>query len=203
MREPDKPARGTELLAWATQAWHFMRSLTPRAGAGIEVTRSTSGTIISFKGKSGGSGEKTPCPFGELTTWTEGDAEKKGILGGVILCGDKTFNIDNQELNLSAAGKWLVSIKVDCTSNMDNESEIILPGIKTGEAPTGDWHKQTWASGTNYPDNVEPEPPDGEGKIYLPIGILTIADGSASLAATGCGNFKVEQCGGVLSFSRV
>lgn len=48
MRDPEKPSRGMELLTWAVQAWHYMRSITVRAGPGIQVHRSPSGTIISI-----------------------------------------------------------------------------------------------------------------------------------------------------------
>jgi hypothetical protein len=86
--------------------------------------------------------------------------------------------------------------------NRDDDGELLLPGVKTGTKPTGDWTQTAWTTGTDYPDNTEPVASTGNGTVILPIGKLTIADGAAMLEAAGCGNFTITHCAGTLGYSR-
>lgn len=163
-------------------------------GSTIIVPKSKKGRIVPF------------CPFGTLTTWDTGEGESlvhhAAIIGGIIFCGDKTWNIDNQELDLETDGVWLVSIAVTAEGNRDDDETIFLPGVKTGTEPSGTWTSTTWTTGTDYPDGTIPVVSTGEGVVILPIGKVTIASGVATFEKAGCGHFRIQQCAGQLSFTR-
>ena len=165
------------------------------------IYRLASRKYVSRKGGAGG-GVSSACHFGEIITVPDSDPEEKAIRGGIIHCGDQNWNIDYQGLNLAAAGAWLVSLSVDCEVNRDDDGELLLPGVKTGTKPTGDWTKTAWTTGTDYPDNTEPVASTGNGTVILPIGKLTIADGAATLEAAGCGNFTITHCAGTIGYTR-
>lgn len=146
--------------------------------------------------------ELAGCPFGQIIKWIGESSETiTGIRGGIILCGDQNWNIDNQAIDLTTNGAWLISISVSCTANTDDDSTLLLPGIQTGTRPTS-WSLTAWSEGTDYPSNTAPALPSGDGVIILPLGKLTITDGAADFEPTGCGNFTINHCVGTLSFSR-
>jgi len=147
--------------------------------------------------------QKTLCPFGEITSMSTGGFTL-GIRGGVVYCGDKNFDVPAQGVNLAASGVWLVYLEIDCESNRDDDGEIFLPGIKTSAetTPSTFWDKKTWTTGTSYDDNTNPDVADGLGTIIIPIGKLTVADGSASFEPVACGNVTIDQCAGILSHTR-
>jgi hypothetical protein len=202
--DPIKAADYNSLIDFVRGLYDENRANTLKPSADIAIRRDSSGTIPSLKSKSpgGGGSASSACPFGRITTYKVGSADKTGILGGIIYCGDKTFEVPNQEINLATAGDSLVWIELTCESNRDDDSEIFLPGIKTGEAPASEWERVTWSDTASYPDGESPTVTSGTGKIILPIGRLTIASGAATLQAAGCGHFRIQQCGGTLSFSR-
>ena len=207
MRLPDKKRPGNPILA---SDWNLLieaiAARTPRPSPGLELLLSSGGFIYRLRPTAAGeSAPAPPCPFGRIVTWVEGEGEsavsKTGILGGLIHCGDQNWNIDNQELNLGADGTWLVSIEVDCEVNRDDDGELLLPGVKTGTKPD-EWTRTAWNEGDDYPGNTAPEAETGTGTVVLPIGKLTIRNGSARLEATGCGNFTVTHCAGSLGYTR-
>lgn len=182
----------------------YLASGTVRGGTGVRV-RTVGGKVILSAKRGRGSSTSAPadaCPFGEVVTTPDSDPATKSISGGIIFCGDQTWNLDPQLLNLTAAGVWLVSIEVSCEVNRDDDGEILLPGVKTGTRPTGDWTKTAWTTGTDYPDNTPPDASTGNGTINIPLGKLTIADGAATFEKAGCGNITIEHCAGTLSHTR-
>lgn len=186
---PRVPRGLGNLMKWSREVNQCLQQLRDR----VVVTRGGGG---------GGVGGVTgPCAFGEINTNTE-DPPVTSIRGGIIHCGDQNWNMDPQTVNLATPGTWLVSIAVSCISNRDDDDEILLPGIETGTRPTGSWTNTAWTTGTDYPDNTAPTLPTGAGTIILPIGKLTIADGVATLAPSGCGNFRIGQCAGALTYAR-
>lgn len=187
-----------------------LRAITLQSSGDIIVRKNNNGSLASLRSQSRGRGAASEkiCPFGEIITWTEGEGEsgetKTGIRGGIIYCGDKNWNMAAQELTLTETDKWLVWITIVCESVRDDDNQLILPGIKTGTRPTGDWDKITIApSGdTDYASNDEPSVSDGLGTIRVPLGILKIKSGVATFAPAGCGNITITQCGGVLGHTR-
>ena len=169
--------------------------------AGGGINHFFGGTVITPPKKSKKSA-KPACAFGQIITIPDTDPPEKGIRGGLVHCGDQNWNFDPQSLNLEADGAWLVYLDVDLEVNRDDDGEILMPGVKTGTKPTGDWSKTTWTEGANYPDNTAPVASTGNGTIILPLGKLTIADGVATFEPTGCGNFTIGHCAGTLSYSR-
>lgn len=153
------------------------------------------------------SGGGSRCPFGELTSIPDTDPPETGILGGIIHCGDKNFAVPNKEINLASDGVTLIYLEIDVTANIDDAGEILLPGIETSSEtdPATFWESDAWAAGppaTQYPDNTRPVVSTGIGKIIVPIGKLTIADGAATLEPVGCGNITISHCGGTLTAAR-
>jgi len=142
----------------------------------------------------------TPCSFGKITTWSEGGVAKAGITGGVVACGNLTWNFENYEINLLNDGEWLVYLDCYVEVNMDDDSELLLPGIRTGTKPVN-WTLVTLPA--EYPEGILPAVPDGYGTIILPIGKLTVNAGVASIVPSGCGGFSVDHCAGTISFSRI
>ena len=131
---------------------------TPRPSAGMELVFTSSGFAFRARNSSSGeSGGGTPCPFGEIITWKDGTLTKTGIRGGLILCGDQNWNLDPQELNPQTNGVWLVSIGFEVEVNRDDDGELLLPGVKTGTKPTGNWTQTAWSEGTDYPANTAPD----------------------------------------------
>jgi hypothetical protein len=145
------------------------------------------------------------CDFGIIIETPALDPEDQptyAIRGGYVNCGDQNWNFDNQDINTSANGRWLVYLVVDCEVNQDDNNELLLPGVKTGTKPTGDWDQTPYTGSENYPPNNNPEAGAGTGTITLPIGVLTITDGIPTFNNTGCGGFMINHCSGTLSFSR-
>ena len=148
----------------------------------------------------------TTCYFGEVITYPVGEETKTGIRGGNIACGNKNFNVPNKELNLASNGVTLIYLEISVTANNDDDGEILLPGIETSTetTPSGFWKSASWTAEpvTQYPDNTRPLVTTGVGKIIVPIGKMTIADGAATLEAVGCGNITINHCGGTLTAAR-
>jgi hypothetical protein len=151
----------------------------------------------------GGNTESMPCPFGELVTIPqESGPAHKGIRGGVIYCGDKNLAADDLNINGFATGTRKLYIEIPVEVNMDDDSELLLPGVKTSSKSsiaTGDWKTTT----DNYPDNDNPTIPGGTGTIIIPIGIVTKSEsGSFTFIPNSCGDVTVNHCAGTLSFTR-
>jgi hypothetical protein len=73
MTEPNKPARGMDVLAWCLQAWHYMRQNRVEVGPGLELRQTSSRTIISVKRrKGGGSAKRAPWAPEFFTTGSGG-----------------------------------------------------------------------------------------------------------------------------------
>lgn len=204
MRLPAKKRRGNPILA---SDWNLLidalEARTPRQSPGMELVFTSSGFAFRVrKSSSSDATVGTPCPFGEIITWTDGGTPKIGIRGGIILCGDQNWNFDPQEINPQANGIWLVSISFEVEVNRDDDGELLLPGVKTGTKPTGNWTKTAWSEGTDYPANTAPDAGTGKGTIVLPVGKLTVNNGSVRLEAVGCGNFTITHCAGTLGYTR-
>ena len=198
MIEPRKPARGMDVLTWCLAVWEYLRARRIVAGPGITTKESPSGVIISADIRAFVAAKSPPCPFGSIIIFDDDGDLKTGIAGGLIKCGNQNWNMDPFEVDLDTDGDWLVSIEVQCEVRMDDDSEILLGGVVTGTKPT-EWTKTV---GDDYPENSDPEIPDGEATVHLPIGRLIVAGGSASLDPTGCGPFVVTHCDGTISYTR-
>lgn len=142
---------------------------------------------------------KVVCTFGQIVRI---DGSAQGIRGGLITCGDKNFNVPDYEINVGADGEKVIYITIPCEANMDDDSELILPGIKTSSAAslTG----ADWTVGSSYPANTNPTvASSGIGTFIFPIGSITITSGVASnFVPTGCGTCTISQCSGTLSHTR-
>ena len=160
--------------------------------------------VVTNPKKGGGTAAASnSCPFGELETNTE-DPPVTSIRGGLLVCGDKNYNVPNQDLVLTTPGQWLVEISVaGVTAATDDDGEIFLPGVITATATDPAWANNAYTGTESYTDTTNPTSPSAPtGTIIIPIGLLTIADGAATLVPTGCGTIRVDQCAGILSHTR-
>lgn len=199
MRLPPKKRPGNPVLA---SDWNLMIDAliarTPQPGSGVELVFTSGGFTYRVRKTSGpGSTGGETCPFGDIITYMDGDNSVTGIRGGVVYAGDKVWNVDPRPLNLEATGTFKVYLEVGVTANV--EDDVLLPGIETSTAP--EW-KQV-SGDENYPDQDIPTAPSGTGKAIIAAGILTIEDGSATLAKAGCGSISINHCPGILGHTRI
>jgi hypothetical protein len=120
-----------------------------------------------------------------------------------MICGDKNFNVANQDLDLESDGEWLVQISLSgVTAATDDDDEIFLPGVTTATG-TPTWANVAFTGTESYGDTTNPTSPSAPtGTLIAGIGWLKIADGAATFTPTGCGTIRVSQCAGILSHSR-
>jgi len=200
-------------LEWMTAVQDAIRALAQGDNITVEgdVTRNRGtagvrlGAMRRFQTKGRG-GAVATCRFGELITIpAEAPADpKRAIRGGVIFCGDKNYNVEPKVLNLTASGTWLIFLRIPVTANIDDAGEILLPGVETSTAddPADFWELLSWSVGppaTQYPNNTRPILGTGVGEIVIPIGKLTVSDGSATLVPARCGNITIDHCAGTLT----
>ena len=185
------------MLPFARRLLEYVIATRPIPGPGLTARQSSSGvTFATVRGPSGPASRQTlPLPFAEIITYVESDELTRGIRGGLISAGDKNWHVPHQAINLAVDGEWYVSIPVAITANRDDDDEILLPSIDTSAQPPTAW-TLTAATGAGYPDHTSPSVPGGAGTIVCPVGILTVADGVASLEPTGVGGFYLDQIAG-------
>lgn len=153
----------------------------------------------------GASGGGIGCPFGEIITVTPDEGDPYKAIRGGIVAGFAESNPDVQpyELDLGTPGKWRVSLKVQVEVNRDDDHQMITGGVKR-VTDDPEWQLDAWTEDGNYPDNTIPNVSDGLATIYVPRGILTIADEAAKFdRATTCGNITIGCCDGSLYYGPV
>jgi hypothetical protein len=162
------------------------RVIITRGGASKSSTSSSSG-----------------CAFGEIETSTD-DPPVTSIRGGMIVCGDKNYNVASQPLDLETDGQWLVEIEVTgVTAATDDDGEIFLPGCTTATDTAPAWANNSYTGSENYTDTTNPSSPASPtGTAIIGVGLLTIADGVATMSPTGCGTIRITQCAGIIEYSR-
>ena len=192
---PPRPRAGMDALTFASGVWralHDIRNLVYETPIG------------------GGGGGSSPsvCAFGEIIDIDTGGFTK-AIRGGLAHVGDKNFDIPHYGFSTATPFVHLIELKIGCEANMDDDSEIILPRIKTSsETDTSSfWNFIGWSAGppsTQYTDNTNPTVTTaGIGEIVIPVGKLTVdADGFIQFEPTACGNITADQCAGTLSYIR-
>jgi len=196
MRLPPKKRPGNPILAtdWNTLV-DALAARTPRPSATLEIVSTSGGFSYRARQAAASTGAAlSDCPFGQIVTWVEDETTKTGIKGGVIYAGDKVWNVPNKELNLEATGTFLIWLEIGVTANVGDG--VLLPGLQTSTTP--EW-KQVGSDGGNYPGQTIPTAPAGTGKAVVAIGLLTIADGAATLSPAGCGTIRVTHCPGSLT----
>lgn len=169
-----------------------IHSRTPKLGSPGTVTHVPGGVILTPRNIRQRVGTPpTPCPFGQIVTIPAVGATPagKGIKGGIVFAGDKTWNMEPLELNLAAPGEWLVWLEAGVTAN--NEDGVPLPGLETSDEPTC----EQGAVADGYPDITAPVVVTFVGTMIIPLGTLTIADSRATFEKVGCGNITIGFCG--------
>lgn len=211
MKFPDEPRHGESVMDTVVALLRWCRANNVVGCSNGFVQETPNGKVIIVSPQAAVANvapvePSEPCPFGSITSWKSGDATITGIVGGIIICGDKTWNFDPIEIDRTTNGGWLYYYQVQCEVNRDDDATLLLPGVKTGQKP-GTVSKGEIAAG--YPDGFAPNISDGKAKITLPIGRVTIegADsgvpGNITFEPTGCGGFSIEHCGGTVFWQRI
>lgn len=119
------------------------------------------------------------------------------IRGGAVIAGNKNFNVADLAIP-STNGDHLVQITVNVEAYRDDDHTYFLSGIKTSSSSA---LSMTALLAANYADNADPAVLDGLGVIHLPVGSLRVVAGVPFFNPTGCGAFRVGQCGGSLNYA--
>lgn len=205
MKLPNQPKKGDSFMGWGFAVVRYLRAQRIVGISGGRIEEGPNGTkiIVDQAPPRGRGAAATVCHFGEIITLPEGGDFARGIRGGVIYCGDQNFNVEPFGIDLGTDASIMVYIELTCESNRDDAGEILLPGINTSaDFPT--WETSAYVPGDDnfYPANTNPDASDGIGTIIIPIGILTVLDGAATLDPVNCGNITINQCGGTLTHTR-
>jgi len=184
---PRLPASIGAVLGWCRDVNRAIQQLRDRA------------IVVSGGGGRGGATGSNGCPFGEIIDTPDSDPPTKSIRGGLMVCGDKNFNVPDYVIG---AGDAIGLIEISLSGidpATDDDDEIFLSGVITASG-TPTWAGVTTEAG--YTDTTNPTDPTGTGTIIVGIGALTVADGVVTFYPTGCGTIRVGQCAGILSYSR-
>ena len=183
---PRRVFAGLTLLPWCREVNTALQQLRDRTFT-VNATKSTTSSPGS-----------SICQFGTITE----SGEDTVILGGLMICGDQNFNVADKVLALGTDGAWLVEISLaSIEPAVDDDEEIFLPGVITSTG-TPAWALNAFTGTEDYTSNTDPADATSTGTIIIPIGILRIVSGVATLAPTGCGTIRVTQCAGILDHTR-
>ena len=202
MKLPSMPQRGGSVETTVRDIINYIRATTVTSVNGGILKETPNGTIINLQ-KPGvtSTSAANVCAFGEIITVDDG-TYTRAISGGVFLCGDKTFNVPHRGIVLATSGSWLVKLTLTgIDPATDDDDQIFLSGIITASG-TPAWGTVAYTGSESYTSNTNPASPSGTGTIVIPIGILVIASGSATLTPVGCGTIEATQCGGILTHTR-
>lgn len=202
MKLPSMPQRGGSVETTVRDIINYIRATTVTSVNGGILKETPNGTIINLQ-KPGvtSTSAANVCAFGEIITVDDG-TYTRAISGGVFLCGDKTFNVPHRGIVLATSGSWLVKLTLTgIDPATDDDDQIFLSGIITASG-TPAWGTVAYTGSESYTSNTNPASPSGTGTIVIPIGILVVASGAATLTPVGCGTIEATQCGGILTHTR-
>ena len=202
MKLPSMPQRGGSVETTVRDIINYIRATTVTSVNGGILKETPNGTIINVQkpGVTSTSGA-TACPFGEIITVDDG-TYTRAISGGVFLCGDKNFNVPYRGIVLATSGSWLVQLTLTgIDPATDDDDQVFLSGIITASG-TPAWGTVAYTGSESYTSNTNPASPSGTGTIVIPIDILVVASGAATLTPGGCGTIEATQCGGILTHTR-
>ena len=202
MKLPSMPQRGGSVETTVRDIINYIRATTVTSVNGGILKETPNGTIINVQ-KPGvtSTSAANVCAFGEIITVDDG-TYTRAISGGVFLCGDKNFNVPYRGIALATSGSWLVQLTLTgIDPATDDDDQVFLSGIITASG-TPAWGTVAYTGTQNYTSNTNPASPSGTGTIVIPIGILVVASGAATLTPGGCGPIEATQCGGILTHTR-
>jgi len=202
MKLPSMPQRGGSVETTVRDIINYIRATTVTSVNGGVLRETPNGTIINVQ-KPGvtSTSAATACPFGEIITVADG-TYTRAISGGVFLCGDKNFNVPYRGIVLATSGSWLVKLTLTgIDPATDDDDQVFLSGIVTASG-TPAWGTIAYTGSESYTSNTNPASPSGTGTIVIPIGILVVASGAATLTPVACGTIEATQCGGILTHTR-
>lgn len=183
-----------------------IQSLTPENSPDVKFQVSRDGFTARLVRKIRGGAANGPCPFGEIIQWQETEGEtpvtKTGIRGGYVEAGNRIWNVQPKPVNLATPGEWIVWLRIEVTANTDATNSTTLSGLKTSLEPTWETESSSGQYEAKVIPEIFPEIDPGSGVAIIPIGVLTVLDGAASIVPTGCGHIIVDHCPGVLTHHR-
>lgn len=195
------PQRGGSVETTVRDIINYIRATTVTSVNGGILKETPNGTIINVQKTGVTSTSAANCAFGEIITVDDG-TYTRAISGGVFLCGDKNFNVPYRGIALATSGSWLVQLTLTgIDPATDDDDQVFLSGIITASG-TPAWGTVDYTGSQNYTINTNPASPSGTGTIVIPIGILVVASGAATLTPVACGTIEATQCGGILTHTR-
>ena len=201
MKFPALPQKGKPVEDTVRDLINYVRASRIINVSGGKIKTSPNGTTIEVEPNGptiNGTVSDSICQFGTITE----SGEDTVILGGLMICGDQNFNVADKVLALGTDGAWLVEISLaSIEPAVDDDEEIFLPGVITSTG-TPAWALNAFTGTEDYTSNTDPADATSTGTIIIPIGILRIVSGVATLAPTGCGTIRVTQCAGILDHTR-
>lgn len=206
MKFPSEPREGRPIADDFRDMVNWLRASRITKVIGGRLKESPTGSVLEiFPSKNGDTINNRICTqFSEIIEDVTGETPVYSITGGYITCGDKTFYAGNYQIDVGGLGDgfFCVWIEMPCESNMDDDGELILPGIKTTSMTS--ISSTDWVVDTSFASNTNPTVESaGIGTIILPVGVFEIIDGAAAnFVPSGCGRFNVTQCAGILGYGR-
>jgi len=202
-----KPAGGSRLHFLTTETYEQIRKLFGLAGilpdpaqfdvveiGGKKQFRYRPPASAAHGGAGGGGGSSLTGDFYRIYE----DTGTWYIQGGPVIAGDKNFNVPDYEITGST--EFLLYVDVNVEANRTDDGDYFLPHIKTS-ADTSQAMQDD--PGPDYPANTAPAVADGLGSIVLPVGRVAFVTGDPVFFPTGSGGFRIGQCAGTLSYSRL
>lgn len=187
----DKGVKGDPALLQSIQR------RTPSAAGDCETHHVPGATIVTpRRDRRRGRGGASICPFGKLVNNAGAGEDKKGINGGVLIAGDKIWNVAAQAINLASSGDFLAWLEVGVTCN--SEDGLPLPNLLTSTEPT--WQNGSLAGG--YPDMTQPDGATPAGTAIVPIGAFSVTGGAVTFTPVACGSITLGYCPTNISITR-
>lgn len=135
-----------------------------------------------------------PCPFGELTAWSDAGTPKIGIKGGAVTVGADIFSVDDREINTASDGTFYAFLDTDVVANFADD--VILSGFDSATQTTleiaGSYPSQTLPTVAN----------SASGRSIVPLGSIVISSGAVTFNPSGCGDVILSHCPGSLTYER-
>lgn len=180
-----KPFRNGSLLEWATAAWEQMRRHTLKAGPGILLRESSSGTVISVSKKTGRTASATRVPLhilprkpayiAEPASPVTPPAKRYFVEWGAI--NEVVATNWDAEFDLSATTYFFAEITFAAAAQLKVASWEILTGAAYNTHETPDW------------DVGDPRP----ATMVILLGWVSVVGAAHTIAQSGGGSILVGE----------
>lgn len=140
MIEPPMPSKSMNVLDWCYKVWRYIRATTPKAGPGLKMVETPTGTIFSLAPQHGGTVTGPDCAGFRLARGAENDqltVSESTIIGAHpsgFTEGKKTFTIS------TADGK--IYGKIHIATDGTVSAADVLQGSSVPADGSGDYYRE-------------------------------------------------------------